>query len=499
VSARQLAVAVGAVGLYVLAAGSLALRDPLWNDELYTWYFAQLPTIGDVWDELSRGVEQIPPFYYVVVRTSLALLGDNELALRAPSILGFGLACVCVFVVVARRTEAWYGLVAAFVPIASGAFRYAWEARPYGLVVGCAAGALLCHQLRADGVRPRLALAGLFVALAGATAVHYYGALVVVPIALAEVVRIRLRRAVDRPLLGVIVIAPLVPIAVAIPLVQSARRYAHAFWTEFDLTSAPEFYVFLLRADVFSPSRLPYWLAVGFAALVLGAALVVLTRPPRSAQIEVAAGVGFALLPVVGILVGELITGAYVDRYVLPAVLGPALLVPLAMHRVAGGVRTAAIGAAVLLAAWFAILFQYWHREAGVDVDRRERLVAFLQQETDGRDLSVAVAHPHDYFELAHHAPRALARRLIRLSSPEQSLLYTGSRSTEDGLTVLADFAPLEIVPYEVQRSPFLLLGTTRGSARDWTRPALSADGAQIALLAVDEGDGFRLFRVDPR
>ena len=164
---RRLALGAGLVGLYLLAVGSLAARAQLWNDELYTWYFAQLPTLGDVWDELSTGVEQIPPLYYVVTRASLALFGDGELALRVPSIIGFLLACTCLFVVVARRTNAWYGLVGALVPLASGAATYAWEARPYALVVGFAAAAVLCHQLRADAVRPRLAVIGLAVALAG--------------------------------------------------------------------------------------------------------------------------------------------------------------------------------------------------------------------------------------------------------------------------------------------------------------------------------------------
>jgi len=495
-STRRLALGAGGVALYLLAFGSLAARAQLWNDELYTWYFAQLPTMGDVWDELSTGVEQIPPFYYVLTRASLAVFGDGQLALRIPSLLGFLLACGCLFAVVARRTNAWYGLVAALVPLATGAAPYAWEARPYALVVGFAAAALLCHQLRTDDVRPRLAVVGLALALAGATAVHYYGALVVLPILLAEAVRVSMRRHVDRAVVAAL-FAPIVPLAISVPLLREARRYAGAFWTEFDLGSAPEFFVFLLRAEVFSPSRIPTWLGIGFAAVALGATLVVLLRRPRGAQTEVAAAVGFLLLPLVGVLVGELVTGAYVERYVLAAVIAPALLLPLALHRIAGGRRLVAIAAAAVLTLWIGVLFQYWHRDIGVDIDRRERLVAFLQQHSSN-ETPVAIAHPHDYLELAHYAPTSLAGRLIRLSDPERSLLYTGSRSTEDGLVVLAAFAPLRVVAYDQQRTPFLLLRTVRGEARDWIEPALDADGARLGLVARDEGDGFTLVRVEP-
>ena len=494
---RRLAVAAGLVAAYVLAIGSLTVRAPLWNDELYTWYFAQLPTIGDIWDGLETGVEQIPPFYYVVTRASLALFGDGELALRAPSIIGFLLACTCLFVVVARRTNAWYGLVGALVPLASGAATYAWEARPYALVVGLAAAAVLCHQLRNDGIRPRLAVVGLAVVLAAATGMHYYGILIVLPIALAEAVRVAMRRQVDWAVVAAF-FAPIVPLAVSAPLIQEARRYSGKFWTEFDLGSAPEFFVFLLRADVFSASRIPTWLGIGFATVVLGAALIVLLRRPRAVQTEVAAAVGFLLLPLLGVLVGALVTGAYVERYVLAAVLGPGLLIPLALHRAAGGRRTAAVAASVLLALWFGVLLQYWHRDIGVDIDRRERLVDFLEEHTPPNGMRVAVVHPHDYLELARYAPRPVAAELIRLSDPERALRYTGSRSTEDGLVVLAGFAPLRIVAYDEQRTPFFLLRTVRGDTRDWIDPALEDGGARLDVVARDEDDGFTLVRVEP-
>ena len=496
-SRRSLAVGVGLVALYALAVVSLAVRAPLWNDELYTWYFAQLPTMADVWDKLGTGVEHIPPLYYVVVRASLALFGDDQLALRLPSILGFLLAIACMFVVVARRTSAWYGLIGALIPLATGAFTYAWEARPYALVVGFAAAAVLCQQLHDDGVRPRLTVMLLAVALATATAMHYYAVLTVFPIGLAEAVRARQRRRIDWSVVAAL-FAPLVPLAVSTTLLLEARKYAGAFWTDFDLGSAPEFFVFLLRADVFSESRIPTWLGIGFTAVVLGAALAILLRPPRAAQVEVGAAIGFLVLPLLGVIIGEVFTGAYVERYVLSAVIGPALLIPLALHRVAAGRARVAIASAAVLALWFAVLLQYWHRDIGVDLDRRDRLIAFLEQHALKRDLQVAVANPLDYLELADHAPPRVAGRLVRLSDPELSLRYTGSRSAEDGLVVLSEFAPLRIVPYSQQRTPILLLRTVRGTNRDWIVEALANDGAHVRTTAADPGDGFTLELVEP-
>jgi hypothetical protein len=111
----------------------------------------------------------------------------------------------------------------------------------------------------------------------------------------------------------------------------------------------------------------------------------------------------------------------------------------------------------------------------------------------------VAVAHPHDFLELAHGAPAEVAGRLVRLSDPERALRLTGSRSTEDGLVVLAGFAPLEIVRYDDQRPSYLLLRTVRGEAKDWIDRALVEDGASVSLVARDEVDGFTLVRVEPK
>jgi hypothetical protein len=179
-------------------------------------------------------------------------------------------------------------------------------------------------------------------------------------------------------------------------------------------------------------------------------------------------------------------------------VIGPALLVPLALHRLTGGRTVAAVAAVALLAVWFAILFQYWQRDVGVDLDRRHRLVAFVERHGLSLGLPIAVAHPHDYLELADDAPSRVAARLVRLSDPERSLRYTGNRSGEDGLVVLAGFAPLRVVPYEQQRTPFLLLRTIRGEADDWIDAALADDDAEMRIVATDRADGFTLVRVEP-
>src|SRR4029077_6697684 len=72
---------------------------------------------------------------------------NQEIALRAPSIIGFACAFIFVFVYVRRRSGNWIALACSAVLIRTILFsRYAIEARPYSLVVACVAMALVCYQ-----------------------------------------------------------------------------------------------------------------------------------------------------------------------------------------------------------------------------------------------------------------------------------------------------------------------------------------------------------------
>ncbi len=63
-------------------------------------------------------------------------LGDGLLATRLPSLVGFGLGCVCLGLFVRRRVGLAGGTVALLVPSVTAGYDYAYEARPYGLLLG---------------------------------------------------------------------------------------------------------------------------------------------------------------------------------------------------------------------------------------------------------------------------------------------------------------------------------------------------------------------------
>ena len=543
---------------YLVATAALAMRDQLWNDELYTYYFAHLDGFRDVWDQLSTGVEQTPPLYYLIARGTLGAFGDSNLVLRLPGLLGVLAACACLYAFVARRSSPTYGLIAALIVLSSQAVFYAHEARPYGAVLGFAAAGLLCWQLRGEG-GGTYAVVGMTLSLGLAVACHYYAVLLLVPLALGEGVRSAIRRRIDGLVLAGFAIA-LVPLLVAAPLIQGARTYSGAFWADFGWRSVLELNGWLFETAV--PSglatrlelSLAMWLLVGIAlhallsapvrssgdardgghsswlrrnrgllvvaaavlvgtlalrllagreelssrrlALLVGATFVVIAyaalrgrtetadRQGDSTRLtapEAAAAFGFLLLPLFAVATAKLVTGAYTERYVLPATIGIAVLLPLALHRLDGGRRLTGVGAAVALL--LVVGYVYWDQATEIRQENRARtaLIASLERATAGNGQPIVIADPHYFFELSHYAPPALARRLLHLYSREASLRYTGSYSTEEGLVVLSGFAPLDVRnfdQYVASGRPFLLL--LRPERVTWVVPALEAAGREL-------------------
>src|SRR5262245_43702240 len=438
--------------LYLAVTGLVAARRPLWNDELYTLYIARLPDFSDVWDALSTGAEQLPPFFYVLTRVSLALFGATELALRLPEMLGFWVMGLCLFWFVAKRLPVAYGCLALLFPLITGAFYYASEARPYGLVLGFSGLALLAWQAATDGKARLLPPAGLAVSLAAAVACHYHAVFVVVALALGEVVRSLTRRRMDLQVWTALALG-LVPIPGFLPLIQRAMEYSSAFWSKPRWLSIPESYYALL-----TPAVLPL-----MTLLVLGAVYPVTTtarrQVARSAPSlrphELAAAAGFLVIPILAVALSMLVTGAFTERYALPAVLGCSIIVAVAAHRLLCDRPAAAAILALSLCGFFSSLGVKSLANIAAIREANAQTIEFLRSEGRG-DLPIAVSDQHAFMTLAHYGPRDIASRLVYLADPGKAAQYLGHNSVEKG--TLALLKPWFHLPIE-EYGPFLASG----------------------------------------
>jgi hypothetical protein len=138
-----------------------------WYDEFFTLHLSRLPGFGVLWQALREGADFNPPLFYALTKASHAVFGTGQIGTRMPEIVGFWVFCLCLFAFVNRRAGAIAGSIAMLFPMLTGAFYYAYEARPYGVVLGFCGLAMFCWQrsLVVAGGFQRILVPGLHDAL----------------------------------------------------------------------------------------------------------------------------------------------------------------------------------------------------------------------------------------------------------------------------------------------------------------------------------------------
>lgn len=435
-------------GVYFTGFGLIAAKAVISNDELFTLYIARLPHFRDVWAALTTGAEQTPPLFYALSRADIHLFGTSGLALRLPELLAFALMCVCLFHMVARRTSAVYGFVAMISPLMTTAFNYVFEARAYALVLAFSSFGLLCWLWPVEGHRRALSLVGLAVSLAAAISCHYYAVLSLFPIALGEAVHSLRRKRIDIGVwlaLGV----SLAPLLIFLPLIRAARKFAPNFWAKPHWSSMGYFYEHFLL----TPSAVP--LLVIFLAIAAYGALrrsqcdadENLVRTSAATH-EVAAAVGFMLIPLVAVVMAKTVVGAFSDRYALSAVIGLSIVVGWGLYIAMAGRRAPAVALGLLLLAFLAVKEVQTYRRVAAMSALQTSTYDFLENNAKG-DAPIVISGPMDFTELTYRAPHSLAGRLTYLADPKMALRYTGTDDPERGLVAMKSWAGVNVQPFE--------------------------------------------------
>lgn len=486
----------------------------MWNDELFTFYIARLPSVSDIWSALSTGADQIPPFFHMLTRASFSLLGVNHLSIRLPEMLGFWLMSLCLFQFVSKRSSALYGFAAMLFPLITTAYDYAYEARPYGLVLGFGALSLLCWQSAAEGYCRKLSLLGLAVSFAAALSSHYYAVLLLFPLAVGEAVRSLSQRRLDWSIWVALGLA-MTPLLLFLPLLEQAKTYSTHFWSQAYWKSIPESYYFLLIPAVFPLVAILLLSALDAALHPLGPGRrnheVRLTPPIH----EIAAAFGFVAIPVVAVILAKLVTSAFTYRYALPSVIGFSILIAFATYALLEA--RAILGVALVLSflGGFIVLQVRSFQETIAVPEELENTYKFLRSEPESR-LPIVASDLHTFMILAHYAPPDIASRLVYLADPEASLRHLGHTAVDRGILDLKPWFGLNIEEYGayVASQPrFLvyaygkylnwrsgglnwLLTNRRGGGLNWLLSELTATHRRIDLRGQENENS--LFLVSP-
>ncbi len=403
-----------------------ALRR-FWYDELFTYYMTQLPSMSKVWSALMDGADLNPPLFYVVTRAFQKLFGNTELATRLPAILGFLLLLLCIFHFVSRYGSRLAGLAAMTLPLITGAYYYASEARAYGMVLGFAGVAAVCWQAAARNERRGVALPGLAAALGCALMSHCYALLVLIPFGLAETVRIIVRRKLDWPMLAALA-APYPLVLVYLPLLGAARTdsYDNPFFRP-EWASIADCYV-----KLFGAALVPLILAGIVLALTRdhGRPSLALQNDANPIPVhELALALGFSLVPVFAVLLAMTVTRIFEFRYGLASTLGVSILVGVLVARPTYRRNQGAAAIFLLFAGIFVVTSAAWlvglSGFSFAPKPLREASEPPLRLSDLSAGVPIVIADPILFLEFDHYET-GLLDRMYFLTDRAAAFQYTG-------------------------------------------------------------------------
>jgi hypothetical protein len=424
--------------IVVIVFACLRARSrPLWYDELFTFYIAQVPSVSDLWTVLASGTDLNPPLHYLAVRGMFQTFGASALAQRLPSVFGYAIMSLCVYAYVARRLAPAFAWAAATFPLLTQAYSYAYEGRPYGIVLGCCGLALLAWQGATDGVQRLPGLALLPLVLASAVSIHFFAVLIFVPIGLGELARAWSRRRIDLRI-WVALLLGLVPLLFFGDLIRASSLYKGSFWSKPTWAQNVAFYL-----SLFKDTGVP--LLFAFALLVLASRFGRPARGVAAAEArelrdsvplhEWVAMIGLLALPIIGFVVAKVASGgAFTERYALSTVLGFGLLIAYGTDRFAAGRACPARLLALAFFAWFVLYEGYQLRPAR---EPHLRVSESDFRRAGGSDLPIVISRSVLYLQSYHDLPRHLSERLVFISV---------NRSTDEiALKSLSRWVPLKV------------------------------------------------------
>jgi mannosyltransferase len=332
----------------VLGGWAVSRHYGLWYDELYTAEVSQLAP-GDLLAAIVRGEGTIPYLrdappsyngpYYLLTHAWLTVTGlqADEWGLRLLSLLA-SLAAVAAFTAAVRRLAGATVALLAGLALAANPFvvQYSAEGRGYALALLAVALAALGLVRWLDG-RPRgLLLYGLAAAAAGLA--HWFALLAVAGFALSAVI---LRRRQAARLVLVTVVATVPVLALVATALLNGVGASGAEWLRGVGAAVPQ-----LVMDAWA-GRNPWLLVLTLVLAVTG--LFLGGRHNREISVVGAAWFG---VPVAAVTLLELVRPVFVDRYLLTAVPGLALLVALGVARLPRRLVPLAAGVLVTVSVW---------------------------------------------------------------------------------------------------------------------------------------------------
>jgi Dolichyl-phosphate-mannose-protein mannosyltransferase len=438
-----------------------ASRKLFWFDELFAFYLCRLPTFRDTWSAVTRGADFNPPLFYLLTRFTQRLFGDGLIGTRLPEIIGVWLFCICLFLFVARRTGVISGFIAGAFPFFTLAQYYAYEARAHGMVLGWCGLTLLCWQRNDEGRARYLWLTGFGLSLAGALLTHVCAIYLLVPFAVVEGYSFLVRARVNW---GIVTVMALVSSSVILVVYRPLfLAYRSTMSGAFAAASHDVFDRFLVHVIGPGTMILLLWLLLrAWDGKGLGGQESTRVFIPAR---EVVLALGFAGIPLMGLLGAKISHGPFFDRYFLSSIAAYAIalgFVTCRGHawppRVLAGCMFALmigdLGATIHLSMKQRIVMREPTGGPRLSTDPSNPMKLYDTVTSDKSGLDILVLPAFEYIYFFKYAPPSIVPRLY-FGASEDDVFFTAYKRIAKGARLELKVTTFE--PFLVAHDRFLL------------------------------------------
>jgi hypothetical protein len=417
---------------------------------------------------------------------------------------------VCLFFFV-QRISGWRPAVVAIAfPLLTISFFYSAQGRPYGLLLGAYALAMVCWQgaTRNVGTRRLASLVGLAFALALGITSHYFGLLILIPVCAGELIRTLQQRRLDWGVLAAIGVG-MASILTVLPFEKAVSVYRqHYYLTEVPLRIIPEAYPALLVAPHSLPVRENHLVLLALLVCAVLVCVALARRLRRGARTEPlhewAALAALVLLPVFGYLLGRFVTHAVDVRYMIATLFAVAAFCAIALDRFLQRTVVFYVIAALMFYAGVKSVHRYILNSRGGGAWQMARfplspeVLAALNKDPQRRIYMQGLGDY--YFDEFYEADPALRARLSFVYSQDEEIRWVGHDTNYITALNMQHFAPLPVASYETLLAEGDPLVLNCPGSWDWMGKDLdskhvprtdygSALGCDLVQLHLGKGD----------
>lgn len=190
---------------------------PLWHDELFTYNFGRMSSIGTMLRDIPR-IDLNPPITYLLEYVSLHLAGPfatgraATITARIPSLLAGFIASCGLFIYLRRKVGALLAVVGVVWLWQTPFWGMCNEDRPYALFIAFLVWLLIAWERASQPGRSMISLIGAWLLAIGMMGTHFMAALVLPAFWAAEAMRAFRAKKIDLPLTFAFVAPFIIPV-----------------------------------------------------------------------------------------------------------------------------------------------------------------------------------------------------------------------------------------------------------------------------------------------